>query len=183
MRPPGQHQASWAAPDPGTEPALVPWMWPGLRVLCAQRWGGAQVCCPERGREQGVGSLPRPAEGDYLGQTGGALGATVGHRAPPAQERRLGHWPLKRNMQRQAPGSEGELPAASPASWTTLGRWPGVWGPLHKRGDPNLRLGFQDFSHPVPQCPTWAWEGTRREGAGTPRGPVLVTLALQTRQR
>lgn len=61
MRLPGQHQASWAAPDPGTEPALVPRMRPGLRVLCAQRWGGAQFCCPETGKGAGSGEPASPS--------------------------------------------------------------------------------------------------------------------------
>lgn len=118
-----------------------------------------------------MGSLPRPADGDYLGQTGGALGATVGHRAPPAQERRLGHWPLKWNMQRRAPGSEGELPAASPASWTytgvvarSVGATAQAWGLKPEAGVP----GFQPPSATVPHM---GLRGHTERGCRHPQGP------------
>lgn len=180
MRPPGQHQASWAAPDPGTEPALdaaraqSPMCRGGegprfaaQREAGSREWGAclAQQMGTTWGRQEGP-SGPRLGTGFHLPRKGGSgtgLLNGICRGGPQAQ----------RGSCRQPPQPAGP----------TLGWWPGVWGPLHKRGDSNLRLGFQDFSHPVPQCPTWAWEGTRREGAGTPRGPVLVTLALQTQQR
>lgn len=156
MHGPGQHQAPWAAPDSGTEPALYGAQGQSSVYMAMGR--EPQVSWPRE--RQGVGEWGKPASLSRWGLSGagrraGALRALAGHTVPSALESRLGCWASKTPTTEAGPELQGEaavLKSPQPAG-SALGQWwPGVGSTPREGGDPNL-------SHRGPQWPTQVLEG------------------------
>lgn len=91
-----------------------------------------------------MGEPASPSRWGLSGADGGGPRGHGGHRAPSAQDRRLGHW-ASCTEHAEGPRLGGELRQPPQPAGPTLGAWPGVWGPLHKGGVP----GFQPPSATV----------------------------------
>lgn len=146
MCPPGQLQAPWVAPDPGTEPALVPSKWPRVRVLGAQQWGrGHQAAWPRA--KQGMrseGGLPRPQVGIVWGRKESEdLGAPW---VPGCSLGEAGLAPSPRPTSEAQSAEAAKGPGRQPSN-SLPGLWSGVWGLKPEPGGPGPQPPSATVAH------------------------------------